>query len=66
MILSFKIKIHAGIGTCNQGMQGGTGIPESFAIWRRLSEDMPGKSLQDSFSLKAQPFTCGTLACDFN
>jgi hypothetical protein len=26
---------------------------------------MPGKSLQDSFSLRAQPDPGGTLACDF-
>jgi hypothetical protein len=26
---------------------------------------MPGKSLQDLFSLKAKPVPGGTLACDF-
>ena len=43
----------------NQGVQGGTGIP-------KRNEDMPGKSLNDLFSLKAKPFPYGTLACDFS
>jgi hypothetical protein len=30
-------------------MQGGTGIPQSV---KRLNEDMPGKSLNDTISLK--------------
>jgi len=42
----------------NQGMQGGTGIPQK-------REDMPGKSLHDLFPLKAKPVPCVTLACDF-
>ena len=47
-----------GIRAC----QGGTGISQSA---QRLNENMPGKSLQDSLSLKARRFPCGTLACDF-
>jgi hypothetical protein len=45
MIIKFKIKIHAGTDTWNQGCNGGTGIPESSGSCRRLNEDMPGKSI---------------------